>query len=228
MQVNKEIANKVIEYANKQTDKWISSGKKDKISASVNPAARYSFYKFAVDNNLLDGSNERLNDVSITCPFHEDDAPSCNLNDHIHKWHCFSCERGGNIAGLMAEYDREILGITVSYYQKVNELLINDKEMQAAIGASSIYESSDDFSMEEALRRFKPRLHQADLPKSYSEMSSLMIKRGCSNNEIKYFILLMQAGESVEDIYKEIFTKESKKLEESKEEYDLQKMMLDI
>lgn len=227
MNVNKESAKKVIEYTSKVTDKWNMSGKRSKVTVQANTDARYSFYKFAVDNNLLDGSNERLNDISITCPFHEDESPSCNINDTIHRYHCFSCDRSGNIASFMAEYDREILGINVTYYQKVNELLVNDKEMQAELGISSIYEETDNFSLEEGLKKFTPKLNVVDIPKSYPEMASVMIKRGCSAKEIKYFILLMQAGEPIVDIYKEIFGTDSVPIN-NVQEYDLHQMMLDL
>lgn len=227
MTVNKENAKKVIEYTSKVTDKWNRTGKRDKITVSVNPDSRYSFYRFAVENNLLEGSNERLNDIAIACPFHEDDSPSCNINDTMHRYHCFSCDRGGNIASFMAEYDREVLGINITYYQKVNELLVNDKEMQVELGISSIYEETDNFSLEEGLKKFTPKLNAVDIPKSYPEMASIMIKRGCSVKEIKYFILLMQAGESIVDIYKEIFGVDSVPFD-NVQEYDLQQMMLDL
>lgn len=225
MQVNKEIATKVISYTNKLTDKWNTSQNRDKLRVMVDPNAKYSFYRFAAEHNLLDEARERLDDISIPCPFHEDAAPSCNLNDRLHKYHCFSCDRGGNIFSLMAEYDRVVLGINVSYYQKINECLLEDKEMQASIGAHSIFELEDVFSLEEGLKRFRPKLNQEDMPKSYPELATLMQKRKCSISEIKYFILLMQAGESPSDIYKEIFKKEQKVMDH-KEEYDLTSMLM--
>ena len=225
MQVNKETATKIISYTNKLTDKWNGSNNRDKLRVMVDPNARYSFYRFAAEHNLLEDARERLDDISIPCPFHEDAAPSCNLNDRIHKYHCFSCDRGGNIFSLMAEWDRTIVGLNVSYYQKINECLINDKEMQAAIGAQSIFELEDTFSFEDSLKRFRPKLNQEDMPKSYPELATLIQKKGCTVGEIKYFILLMQAGESPSDIYKEIFKKEQK-VTKSKEEYDLNTMLM--
>lgn len=227
MTVNKETAVKVIEYANKAVDTWNRQGERTKLSATMSKNGRYSFYAFAVENNLLEGSNERLHDIAIACPFHDDDAPSCYINDEIHKYHCFSCDRGGNIVNFMVEYDRLVLGLNTTYYQKVNELLINDKEMQAELGVSTIYVNDEQFSLEDGLKRFVPVLREGDLPKSYPEMASLMIKRKCSLNEIKYFILLMQSGESVADIYKEIFATDSNVTVNNKE-YDLQQMMLDV
>ena len=225
MQVNKEIAAKIISYTDKLTNKWNASQNRDKLRVMVDPNAKYSFYRFAAERNLLEDARERLDDISIPCPFHEDAAPSCNLNDKLHRYHCFTCDRGGNIFSFMTEYDRVILGLNVTYYQKLNECLLEDKEMQASIGAQSIFELEDVFSLEDGLKRFRPKLNQEDLPKSYPELATLLQKKDCSVGEIKYFILLMQAGETPADIYKEIFNKEQK-ITEQKEEYDLNAMLM--
>lgn len=228
MTVNKDTAAKVIEYVNKTVDTWNKQGERTKLSVTMNKNGRYSFYAFASENNLLEGSNERLHDIAIACPFHDDDAPSCYINDEIHKYHCFSCDRGGNIVNFMVEYDRLVLGLSTTYYQKVNELLINDKEMQAEIGFDTIYVNDDQFSLEDGLKRFTPILRADNIPKSYPEMASLMIKKKCSINEIKYFILLMQSGEAVIDIYREIFEGSKLVTSDTEHSYDLNEMMLDI
>lgn len=228
MAVNKEIVQKVIEYTNELTDKWNRSGSKNKLSAQMNKEARYSFYHFAVENNLLEGAQERLDDVSIPCPFHVDESPSCNLNDRIHKFHCFSCDAGGNIFSFMAEYDRKVNGIDVSYYQKMNDCLRDDPEMQASVGAKSIFSYEEVFSLEDGLKRFKPILHEGDLPKTFSEVASFMLKEKCTTDQIRYAILLMQSGESPEEVYKEAIGLKVEKSTTDKKEYDLETMMLDI
>lgn len=228
MAVNKEIVQKVIQYTNELTDKWTRSGSRTKLSAQTNKDARYSFYHFAAMNNLLENAQERLDDVSIPCPFHVDESPSCNLNDRIHKYHCFSCDAGGNIFSFMAEYDRKVNGIDVSYYQKINDCLREDKEMQASVGAASIYDYEEVFSLEDGLKRFKPVLHEEDLPKTFPELASFMLKKGCTVEQQKYAILLMQSGETPEEVYKEVINLNNSVKQEEKNEYNLQEMMLDL
>ncbi len=217
----------MLRYTEKLTESWTRKGKRDKLSVKMDNDARYSFYRFAVEHNLLEDSRERMNELWIPCPFHEDAAPSCSLNDYLHRYHCFSCDRGGNYISFLAEYDRSVLGINISYYQKMNELLLADQEMQATINASTIYTVSDDFSLEEGLKKFVPKLHEESVPSSYPELASLMKKRHCSIEEIKYFILLMQSGWEPYEIYREIFKKETK-LKSTERQYDLTSMMLDI
>ena len=31
------------------------------------------------------------------CPFHDDNNPSFNVNDHENYWYCFTCEKGGSV-----------------------------------------------------------------------------------------------------------------------------------
>jgi len=37
------------------------------------------------------------------CPFHNDSVPSLSISEEKGIWHCFGCERGGNIAKFREE-----------------------------------------------------------------------------------------------------------------------------
>lgn len=92
MVVNKESAKKVSEYVRKITMEWLNTGG-SKQSALVNPKARYSFQAFCAENKLLEGATYRANDIVIACPFHDDESPSCSINEYKGVYNCFSCGR---------------------------------------------------------------------------------------------------------------------------------------
>ena len=37
------------------------------------------------------------------CPFHEDHAPSFSISKSKNLWHCFGCQRGGNVIQFLME-----------------------------------------------------------------------------------------------------------------------------
>lgn len=225
MTVNKEVVSKVLAYMDSVTDTWLQKRERDTFRVKFDKDARFSFYRFAVENDLLHEAKEGLYETTIPCPFHRDDSPSNNFNDKMHRYHCFSCGCGGNIINFMMEYDNRVNGVNTSYYQKMNDILINDKEMQAHVGATTIYAFNEVFDLEKGLKPFKPKLSKAYIPSTYAELSTRMIKEGCTIEQIKYYFLLMQSGMSAKDCYKEIFSVELPDVDA--QEYDLQKMMLD-
>ncbi len=68
-------------------------------------------------------SVERGDEKIIHCPFHVDDAPSLNINDVLGKWHCFSCDRGGNAIQAYKSLIFLDKGIKLSYADAVDQLL---------------------------------------------------------------------------------------------------------
>lgn len=224
MRADKELVKKVIDYMNEQTDSWLYAGGKDVTIKE----ARFSFRRFAHEHNLLKEAVFRLHDTVITCPFHEDASPSFSFNDEMHVYKCFSCERHGNYASFLTDYDTDVIGRMSGFYQKVNEILIDDLVMQAALGFSTIF-VSDEISLKDGLKKFKPNINKGtQYPTTHLELSSMMIARGCSVQEIKLFILLMQSGSEPADIYRELYSSKAvgtvDRVEQS--EFDLGKIMM--
>lgn len=95
-QVNKEALNKVTNYI-----------KNDKTT--------YTFEKFFVDNNLLEGCIDNGNELKIKCPFHIDETPSQGVNKVKKVYNCFSCGRGGDYISFLKEYKKEIEGYNINF-----------------------------------------------------------------------------------------------------------------
>ena len=41
--------------------------------------------------------------LTVSCPFHKDTRPSMGIQLSTGRYHCFSCNRGGHIAGMFKE-----------------------------------------------------------------------------------------------------------------------------
>src|SRR5574340_194113 len=39
------------------------------------------------------------------CPFHKEKTPSFNVNPHLQIFHCFGCNKGGNVFTFVKEYE---------------------------------------------------------------------------------------------------------------------------
>ena len=207
MQVNKERANEVTEFMKHVNQEWVTKGVMTKIGAQSDERARFSFYKFLADNNLLQESEERNSDLWIACPFHDDVSPSCSINEQKYVYNCFSCGRHGNLISLIKDYKNEFERSNASYYQVLNDFLRTDKEMQATLGYNNIFSNTaDTFKFEEALPkfRFKPPKGEV-LPSSYTELADLLIKRKADFKLISLFIVLMQNHVDVKEIYAELY-----------------------
>lgn len=226
MQVNKENAKKVLEYTEKLTRSWVSTGNVSKFGAQADPRARYSFQKFLADNNLMQNAIHRMDDIVIECPFHNDETPSCSINEYKGVFNCFSCSRHGNYITFIKEFDNVILGRSTSFYQKVNEILQNDQTMQAELGIHTIYGGVDDnFNMEEAMQKFHPEIKKdSHMVTNYVELISLMQKRNCSYKELKFAILLMQKGLTPMEVYNEVFN--TTNIGDVSKVIDLQKLLI--
>lgn len=185
MNVDKERAKKVLEYVNNSSD--------------------YTFRKFAEENNLMSESIERIDDLEVSCVFHEDAAPSLSFNDKIHAFHCFSCGRHGSYLEFLLQYDTEVLGVHRTFYGKLNSLLVDDPQMQMSLGFNTIYRKDDNSSLESISFERPKCLPASKVPASYLELADLIKKSQLPIESIKLFILLMQDKFPVLDIYKTIF-----------------------
>lgn len=191
MQVNKEIAKKVVQYVKEDAKRAYASS-----LISI-----YSFSKYCKDNNLFsDGDLVRNGEHFIHCPFHEDESPSLSFNESLGIWNCFSCGRGGSYIDFILHYENEILGNHISFYEKINQFLKNDVHLRNEIGASSVY-YEDNLTDFQQVTKLKIKGFD-EIPHSYLELSSLMLNKECPTNSIKYAVLLMQSNLTAEEIYK--------------------------
>lgn len=209
MQVDKERATKMLDYMRATNKQWIQYGIHSDIAAQTDERARFSFRKFLVDNRLFQDTIEHNGDIWIPCPFHDDESPSCSINEDMYVYHCFSCDRKGNLINLISEYRNRYENSNASYYETLNSILINDQVAQAELGFYTIYgETSEEVQgvFEGDLKKFQ-FIPKRDFvyPDSYSELADMLIKRQANLKQIKLFILFMQNQMSPQDIYKEIY-----------------------
>lgn len=68
-------------------------------------------------------STERGDESILHCPFHVDDSPSLNINDKLGKWHCFSCDRGGNVIQAYRNLMFFRKGVKLTYSDAIDQLL---------------------------------------------------------------------------------------------------------
>ena len=226
MLVNKENVARVIEYTENLTRSWVSQGNISKFGAQADPRAKYSFQKFLYDNNLLNNAIQRMDDVVIECPFHDDETPSCSINEFKGVFNCFSCGRHGNYINFIKEYDNVVLGHSIGFYQKVNDLLRDDPIMQAELGIKSIYGGKEDyFKLEDAMKKFQPSIKKdSHRVTNYVKLISVLQEKKCSFKELKFAILLMQKGITPMEIYHEIFN--NSVVEKEEHVIDLQKLLI--
>ena len=210
LQVNKDRATQVLNFMKQINNEWISNGIQSDFALDTDERARYSFRKFLHDNKLLINPMEKNGDLWIECPFHDDVSPSCSINEQKYVYHCFSCGSSGNLINLIKEYKNKFEEAGVGYYQILNSFLQKDSIMQATLGFNNIFCSNkqeDDINWQEEIELFKFKKPVSSIkPTSYSELSSLMIKNNASLEQIKLFILLMQAHLSPEEINNEVFS----------------------
>ena len=198
---------------------------KAKVEQYIRNSDQYTFKNFIQKYKLGTGMLVRASDLVIQCPFHIDESPSCSMNDSIDRYHCFSCGAHGNYINFLVEYDLKVIGKKTNYYQKLQELLQADPIMQAAIGSNSIFVKQDFSNI--ARERVKYKFNRGvNLPASYTEMADLMKHQKKSEEEIIAFILLMQNGMSVENIYQTLFMEETDI--KSNQSYDMASLLEEV
>ncbi len=73
---------------------------------------------------------ERGDEKVIHCPFHVDDSPSLNINDTLGKWHCFSCDRGGNVIQAYKSLMFFHKGVKLTYADTIDQLLASTSDRE--------------------------------------------------------------------------------------------------
>lgn len=182
----------------------VNSDNLKKVTQYVKNSGRYLFNDFMREHHLEDGAMEHGDDTFYRCPFHLDESPSMSVNDKLHVYHCLSCGRHGNMIGFLAQYSTEIEGRSMSYTQKANELLKTDAIMQATLGFNTVYTSeiNDELILEKRRYHF---IKGTVYPHNYLELSTMMLEKHCTEQEIKLFVLMMQEGRSPQDIFDVLF-----------------------
>lgn len=184
MKINKERMQEVFHYLNQHGE-------------------RYSFRKFAEENDLLKGAVYRGDNVVISCPFHEDASPSCSLNDELHAYHCFSCGRHGSFPAFVAEYRNHVLGIRTGLVQVLNDFLREDAQMRSSLGFSSILCHEESRLPDGYARRRIIYPKQDTGPDSLLEMVTKLKRGGLSLEEKMAVILMIQRGFSAREIWRD-------------------------
>lgn len=168
---------------------------KEAIESVARTKSRYTFDSFCRDKKLYgDSDRSRINGVFICCPFHHEVKPSLLIEEENRRFKCFGCGVFGDYLEFITQYDRKVLGLSVTKEQKVNELLKNDVALQARLGFSTIFQSAHKKASDfEALTFSKFKVKKKTIS-TYLELASAMQKANCSINEIQYAVILMQNG----------------------------------
>lgn len=161
----------------------------------------YSFDAFCKKNDLYKhGVRERVSDIFIACPFHNDRDPSMAIKEEHRRYNCFGCGASGDYISFLTRYDNDCLGISTSYAQKANELLNNDARIQDMVGFSSVFRKETSVKEIERLEFTKFQI-QHYKPTGYLELASRMQKENVTIEQIQYAISLMQHGIAPDVIY---------------------------
>lgn len=170
-----------------------------------NTNSRYSFDAFCKEHSLYSAVDKhRYGEVMICCPFHGDSNPSLSINEGRRIWNCLGCNRGGGYLNFITEYDKIVVGKDVTVYDEVNALLRNDPLLRSAVGFESIFTNETDFSQFEPLENTSFHYRKPGV-KTFLELATVMQKRECSIEQIKYAVLSMQSGLPLDLVYKGVF-----------------------
>lgn len=198
--------------------------------ARENSSSQYVFENFCREHNLLHDNDKvlRSGDLFICCPFHHDESPSLGIDEDKRFWNCLGCSRHGRFVDFVRYYHQDIEGREISFYQQVNELLKADPELQARVGAQTIYKKRNPNEEFKGIgyEKFK---FKSSKPKTYPELANYLRRKKFPKDAIIFSLLQMQAGVNPELIYdsvtsgnlKSLFTQESS----SEEIYDIDAMM---
>ena len=169
---------------------------------------RYSIEQFLKDNNLLEGSTMRGENIWIKCPFHEDADPSMSINFEKNIYKCFAnCGHQGGYMNFVVDYYKEILGKNVNFYSLLDTFLKEDVGMRTVVQATTVYRKVKAKTDLKNYKRFKPDLGSKSLyPRTYLELAHRMKRdKKITINDKIMMISLMQASILPGDIYKEIY-----------------------
>lgn len=183
--------------------------------------SRYSLEGFCKENGLLKDSDvDRGNYKMISCPFHSDSTPSCQIKHSTWRFQCFSCGLHGDWVEFVRLYENYQTGSKMTRTQLLERTLKDDLQLQADLGFSSIYTGSDKISVDEIPTVEFTRFQKApNFPLTFAELSSTMIKKKCSKQQIHFAIAMMQSGATPSEVYRQVFN-----LPEVKAVYDLSEL----
>lgn len=174
------------------------------------PLSKYTFDAFCKKYHLYHDTDKRHGeDVYIQCPFHNDEDPSLGINESRRIFNCLGCSEGGSYLSFVLSYKTKVLGYDMSFYQLVNEILSEDKALQSKVGFSTICIPKKQNTEFTPVKKFKFTA-QLKVPSTYPELSTFMLRKNCTKEQIVYACLLMQSGVSALDIYKVMFTSSDK------------------
>ena len=197
----------------------------DEVAATT---SNYTFDQYCREHGIYSDSDRvRINGLVICCPFHHDSKPSCTINEEKRKYNCFGCGAHGDYVNFVTQYEKEVLGKEITYYQKLNELLSSDLNLQARVGFNTIYckEQPGMASLKKLqFSAFKPNM-SAEI--TFPELATKMIKEKSSFQEIKYALILMQQGLSPNEVEKQIKKERDSNVVETKKQYSMEELSKD-
>lgn len=174
----------------------------------------YTFTSFFIKNGYIKSESElehRGGNVFTHCPFHYDKTPSFAFSEKRGICNCFSCGFGGTYIDLVLKYENEINGRELSYYGLLDDFIMKDSVMQAALGFSTVYTTYNIFKDGFEFKPFKPkRLKESYVPSHYLELANRIKRDGRPKEDIFEFILSMQSGIPAERIYYQLYGIEDK------------------
>lgn len=171
---------------------------------------KYNFNSFCEIHSLYRwGCEQRAGGTWIACPFHREKTPSLSFNEDKGIWHCFGCGAGGTLLRFMYLYRTEVEGQRLSYANFLNGLLKGDNSLQTALGFNTLFEEEvNTIENLEPIKKFKFHRRPASAS-TYVELQEEFVKTNPSIEEIKLFILLMQQGQDVLSMRKELWSCET-------------------
>lgn len=181
MRIDKELVHKILQY--------------------IKVSDKYTFSKFA-DELGLRREVRRGAEIFYECPFHIDETPSLSVNEERGIFQCFSCGRKGSYVNLLLMYDLDVLGKHTNFYKKLDEILRSDSLMTSTFNKNTIFIEDSSIELNINRNRFT---YKGFTFSNYLELADYVKARKNNIKDVKAFILMMQKGIPVQDIYSELF-----------------------
>lgn len=177
---------------------------------------------------LQDAGVKEIQDLDdqllLKCPRHPDKRPSFRVRLHEHDCHCFSCGFWGRVLDLMYE----LSGKQISKAQYCEQVLKRSPGMQRELGFTSLY--IDAYTLDpgfEGRRTFSTKSHiGSTMP--VSVFTRKIKALGDSWENLVFSMTLLQEGEELDTIYKQM-SKSAASLQTSPvQEISLQSLLDDL
>lgn len=167
---------------------------------------KYTIENALRDYGLLKGEAPGYPQFMIPCPFHEDAAPSMNINIERDMYQCFSCGEGGGYFKFLMTYSEKVKGIKISYYNLLERLLKDSPQLQAQLGFRSIYVQEFSKVIDLKIPRFN-KTNVVEYPTTFRGVINAIKKDRSKGMEDKIrAIALIQHGLTPTAIYEDIFS----------------------